>query len=76
MRSWFYLTLWRGTPPEFTEEISTEINDVDKVDSMITKESRVGSLIDTVVNYSSKIRSRDTFGTAINTETEIIWYVG
>lgn len=76
MRSWFYLTLWRGTPPEFTEEISTEINDVDKADSMITKESRVGSFIDTVANYSSKIRSRDTFSTAINTETEIIWYVG
>ena len=76
MSSWFYLTLWRGTPPEFTEELETEINDAENIDSAIAKESHVGSLIDTVVNYSLKIRSRDTFGTAINTETEIIWYVG
>ena len=75
-RSWFYLTLWRGTPPEFTENLTATIQDSESANALIHTLDEVGSKISTVASFSSRILKSEAFTAGITKETEIIWYVG
>ena len=75
-KSWFYLTLWRGTPPEFTNEIETEIHESDHVNSVIHKTDSVGSEIKLSDAVSAFVQSGELFGIDIIRKTEVVWYVG
>ena len=75
-RSWFYLTLWRGTPPEFTEEMEIVVNDVDRKTAIIQTSNTAESKIATAVSAVANIISREIIGADISTTTEVLWYVG
>ena len=84
-RSWFYLTLWHGTPPEFTEYINQEIDtskilntfivDADGYRSEIDTTSALYSEITTRRSVNVDIIDREEVSTDIITVTEVVWYV-
>lgn len=84
-RSWFYLTLWHGTPPEFTEYIEKELEQVKVLNTFIVSTDGVRSSIDTVSSLYSDItkhrsvnvdiKDREEVSTDIITVTEVVWYV-
>lgn len=74
-RSWFYLTLWRGTPPEFTTSVDAQIEDASSAVAHIKMEDGMNTDISTTASLSTYIRSRESIGTDIITTTEVVWYV-
>jgi len=75
-RSWFYLTLWRGTPPEFTTEIDATIGDVDRAFANIKTAEAAESHIATAFSGDAAIPQTEAVGVDIITVTEVIWRVG
>ena len=75
-RAWFYLTLWRGTPAEFTEEINAEIYDVDPVNALIAKADTADVGIERMATAVANIAKKDAFNMDIITETAVVWNVG
>ena len=84
-RSWFYLTLWRGTPPEFTEYIEREIESARVLNTFIVSSDGVKSSIETMSSLYSDITKQrsvnvdiadhEKVSTDIITVTEVVWYV-
>ena len=74
-RSWFYLTLWHGTPPEFTTNIDTQIGNTSSALAYIAREDGMNTNIETAASFSTDIRSREDINTNIITTTEVVWYV-
>lgn len=75
-KSWFYLTLWRGTPPEFTDDLGADIAEAEKVAVGIQRTDNLASEISTALSAVSNVISRSDIGTNVTTTTEVIWYVG
>lgn len=75
-RAWFYLSLWQGTPAEFTEEINVEIQDADPVNAFITKADTAEVGIERMTAAVADIAKKDAFNMDIITETAVVWYVG
>lgn len=75
-RSWFYLTLWRGTPPEFTTEVNAQIGDIDRAFANIKTAEAAESHIATTDAIEAGIRTGETVGVDVITVTEVIWRVG
>lgn len=75
-KSWFYLTLWRGTPPEFTDEFDARIDDEDSAISSIETANTLGTVIDTALNALVSIETKEDVNTEIITKMEVVWYVG
>ena len=75
-RDWFYLTLWRGTPPDFTEEITAEIQDADAGSAIIYQADSADSYINTMASAFANIECQEAISTHMITSTEVIWYVG
>ena len=74
-RAWFYLTLWHGTPPEFTTEIGVNIARVDSVSASIHTADAVESGIRTADSFETEISTQETAGADIITVTEVVWRV-
>ena len=74
-RSWFYLTLWNGTPPEFTEEIDINIQELDAFDASVRRTNAAQTNIMTGAAFTSNIRSREAIDTDVVTSTGVVWYV-
>ena len=75
-RSWFYLTLWRGTPAEFTTEASTEIQKSTPAQALIAAADAAEASISRITTAVTDIISMDNFNMDITTETAVVWYVG
>ena len=75
-RSWFHLTLWRGTPAEFTEEIGAEIQQASPAQAIITTAETTGASIERVTTAVTDIVNMSVFNMDIITETAVVWYVG
>lgn len=74
-RSWFYLTLWRGTPPEFTTELDAKITQGDSAAAVIHTADTADSSIDTAASLAARIYSREAVGSDITKVTEVVWRV-
>lgn len=74
-RSWFYLTLWRGTPPEFTNEFDAQIQTSDSALVQIKAMDAAQSSIGTLASFAAQIKNREAFNAEINMATEVTWYV-
>lgn len=75
-KSWFYLTLWRGTPREFTEEFGADIAETEKATIKIQKTDSLASEISTAHSVISAVITECDVGTDITTTTGVTWYVG
>lgn len=75
-KSWFYLTLWRGTPAEFTDEIDVEIQQAEPVQSIIVTADAAGADIERTTAAAVDIASKDAYSMDIIKESAVVWYVG
>ena len=75
-KAWFYLTLWRGTPPEFTEEVEADIQAVSDAPAVIATASRAESQIETATAATTEIVTGRNAEVEIITRTEVVWLVG
>lgn len=75
-RSWFYLTLWRGTPPEFTTELDAQIGTVESAYASIKTAEAAESSIATAFSGDAAIPQTEAVGVDVITVTEVIWRVG
>lgn len=60
MASWFYLTLWRGTPPEMT----------DHIDAVIETEDYIGVEVEQTITFNEILNSTDRFDATIENNTD------
>lgn len=75
-KSWFYLTLWRGTPPEFTQEITADILTTSCALASIISETQRSAQITTSHQKSVAISTDEHATSDITTRTEVVWIVG
>lgn len=75
-RAWFYLTLWNGTPPEFTEDFDVNIQERDAIDANVQTESTADVIIVTCSPFVVDIQSRNEADVDVVMSTGVIWYVG
>lgn len=75
-KSWFYLTLWRGTPPEFTEEVAVNMQAASGVPASIATASWAESQIKTATAVATEIVTGRNAEAEIITRTEVVWLVG
>ena len=75
-KSWFYLTLWRGTPPEFTTELAAQIQDIDRAFANIKSAEATESHIGTASSGYAAIPRTETAGVELIIATGVIWHVG
>lgn len=75
-RSWFYLTLWHGTPPEFTAEVDAQIGGIDRANIDIQTVEAAKAQIPTIEPVTTDISTRESVGIDVTTITEVVWGVG
>ena len=74
-KSWFYLTLWRGTPPEFTSEFDVKVAQADHASVLIHPADEAEANIETASSSIAQIHERETTGADVITTTEVVWRV-
>lgn len=75
-QSWFYLTLWRGTPPEFTDEFTEVVTQTDFTATAIHERDAFRADIGAEMDSSVEIIETDTETVSIIQTLEVIWIVG
>ena len=75
-RSWFYLTLWRGTPPEFTSKAETAIDTGTRAAAAVQAADASQVRITTRQGAAAAVRTAEHAARDIITTTEVIWRVG
>lgn len=75
-KSWFYLTLWRGTPPQFTERVNAEIQKSLSMDTSVILNNAIDSKIEKSNSFISKISTGILLDAEITKKIEVIWHVG
>lgn len=74
-RSWFYLTLFNGSPPNATDYVDVDIADREIVGTEVTTTDAVSSDVHMLDSFDSHISHADTFGVDILITTEVVWRV-
>ncbi len=75
-RSWFYLTLWHGTPPEFTTTFDVDIVESEKAYVSVQKKDSFETMIEKQANAAAQIIENEKVGIDIIKTTEVVWFVG
>lgn len=74
-KSWFYLTLWRGTPPEFTESVDAKIKKSDSANAFIKTMDTANSEIGKSDPLLSDVSVCLSFDAEIIKRTKVVWHV-
>ena len=77
MASWFYLTLWRGTPPEMTDYSDTTI-DTGEEKSIVEITQRDEQAVSVYKKdcTTAGILDTDYATVTVHERDEVIWFVG
>lgn len=74
-RSWFYLTLFNGSPANATEYVDVDITEREIVGTEVVTLDAVQNAVDLLDSFDSMVSHADTFGVDIILTTEVIWRV-
>ena len=74
-RSWFYLTLFNGSPPNVTEYVDVDIAEREAVGTEVATTDAVSSDVHMLDSFDPMVSHADTFGVDILITTEVIWRV-
>ena len=74
-RSWFYLTLFNGSPANATEYVDVDITEREIIGTEVATTDVLSSDVDLLDAYDSQISHADTFGVDIMITTEVVWRV-
>lgn len=75
-KSWFYLTLWRGTPPEFTDDFEATIASADSAEVIVREGDPAEAIVATSDSASVGIVQTDKATVEILQKLEVVWIVG
>lgn len=75
-QSWFYLTLWRGPPPEFTNTVYSAINTTIVTAGNVPTADTSEVAVETAIRIPARISDADRAASDIITSTEVLWSVG
>lgn len=75
-KSWFYLTLWRGTPPEFTEYADAMLDTTGHSNADIKTAEATEQRIERTTSAAALIERIGPACADITARTEVVWYVG
>jgi hypothetical protein len=76
MASWFYLTLWRGSPPEFTSDADVLIETMEDAAAGIQLESNCNVSVSLMDSCAALIEKTTNIDIDVITKTEVVWLVG
>ena len=76
VKSWFYLTLWKGTPTEFTDYIDAQLGAMDSSGVAITTTDRAAQNIERMTSGDALIDRLASATADITARTEVVWNVG
>ena len=74
-RSWFYLTLFNGSPPNVTEYVDIDIAERETVGTEVVKLDAVQNAVDMLDTLDTQISHADAIGVDITMLTEVVWHV-
>lgn len=74
-RSWFYLTLFNGSPPNVTEYVDVDIAERDTVGAEVMKLDAAQNAVDMLDSIDSMVSHADAIGVDIKMLTEVVWRV-
>lgn len=74
-RSWFYLTLFNGSPPNATEYVDVDITDREIVGTEVETTDVLSSDVHMLDSFDSMVSHADTIGVDILITTEVVWRV-
>lgn len=74
-RSWFYLTLFNGSPPNATEYVDVDIAERETVGTEVMKLDAVQNAVDMLDSIDSMVSHADAIGVDITMLTEVVWRV-
>ncbi len=75
-QSWFFLTLWRGTPPEMTDYLEATVKTGNEFGTRVLQKSAHTATVNTTSRKQAEIQEADHFGVAVNERDEVTWIVG
>ena len=75
-QSWFYLTLWRGTPPEMTEYVDTTVTEIAATGSVIYETTAEPSTVPLTDQFNTEVMEAVRDAIMVEERTEVTWYVG
>ena len=75
-KSWFYLTLWRGTPPEFTTNLSAKVQALNGMDSDIQTSQLLNAKVTIADMAEASIGNKTEAEASIVMNTGVVWHVG
>lgn len=75
-KSWFYLTLWRGTPPEFTEFVDAMLDTTGHSEADIKTVEATEQRIERTTSAAALIEQTRPAQADIIARTEVVWFVG
>lgn len=76
MASWFYLTLWRGSPPEMTDYRDVVIDTGDAQSAEIIQRTAHSGVVSLTDSASAMITETDSFGVEVEQRDEVTFFVG
>lgn len=74
-RSWFYLTLFNGSPPNATEYVDVDIAERETVGTEVMELDAVQNAVDMLDSFDSMVSHADAIGVDITMLTEVVWCV-
>lgn len=76
MASWFYLTLWHGTPPEMTEHLEATINVRDGHCAEVVQNSKHSESVQNFDKSNTTINETDRSSAVVLERNEVTLVVG
>lgn len=74
-RSWFYLTLFNGSPPNATDYVEVDIAEMEAVGMEVATTDVVSSDIHMLDSFDPVVSHADAISVDISTITEVVWRV-
>lgn len=74
-RSWFYLTLFNGSPANATEYVDVDIAERDAVGTKVETTDVVPSDIHLLDSFDTMVSHADAISVDISMITEVVWRV-
>lgn len=74
-RSWFYLTLFNGSPPNVTDYVDVGIAERETVGTEVKTLDAVQNAVDMLDSFDSMVSHADAIGVDITMLTEVVWRV-
>lgn len=74
-RSWFYLTLFNGSPPNATDYVDVDIAERETIGTEVEKINAASADVDMLDSVDTMVSHADAIGVEITMLTEVVWRV-